>query len=104
MEVSSELMIAGGTILASVAASWGVSQWRHNHQDEENKNIWREVGKVRDNLSVHERIATDERLKIHESLTEIRIAGAKTDEKFAAIMDILGKIEKEMARIKDGHN
>lgn len=97
-------MLAGGTVLASVAASWGVSQWRHDRQDKENGNLWREVGKVRDNLSLHERIATDERLKIHESLTEIRIAGAKTDEKFSAIMGILEQIKEDMSRIKDGKN
>lgn len=104
MEISTEIMLAGGTVLASVAASWGVSQWRHDRQDKENGNLWREVGKVRDNLSLHERIATDERLKIHESLTEIRIAGAKTDEKFSAIMGILEQIKEDMSRIKDGKN
>lgn len=68
--------------------------------DAHEKDVWREVGKLRDWRHVHQEEAANERLKIHEKVSDIAVQVARNDEKFTAIMDAITEIREDIKGLR----
>jgi predicted nucleic acid-binding Zn-ribbon protein len=86
-----ELILAIGGMILSAGIAYGIV--KHSLDD-----LIREVSKLREWRHNHEKEASDERLKIHDKMSDLRVSEAANDEKFKAIMDAIEDIRNRLTK------
>ena len=111
--INFEQLLAVGGFVASAGIAWGVARKGHDglekRFDAHEKDVWREVGKLRDWRhewpQKHETEAANERLKLYQTMAELntscqkqysdmRVSVAGNEEKFKQIIEAISELRE----------
>ena len=100
------------TIILSLGGAWAVMKWRQDRFDKDferhEKDVWSQIdqllAKAHEQMKIwyeHDKDSAQKRLEIANQINDLKVVGAKVDERHTAIMNILEEIRADIAKLQN---